>query len=148
MGYRHASLVRVRAGTFKARKVIPADVRPAHARLYGQRWEAIFSAPAGTPPAEAKAAHAEWLALVERRIARLRMSPRLGLHDAEAPLRAAVPAAVPQAVAVQTVPNDGATGRAEPPGPTRQPAEQEAPVRHANVALYYCSKGHRTVDLQ
>lgn len=64
-----ASLAMVRAGTFKPRKAIPSDVRAAYAQLYGQRWEAIFSAPTSTPPAEAKAAHAEWLALVERRIA-------------------------------------------------------------------------------
>jgi hypothetical protein len=114
--FAQASLARVRAGTFKARKAIPADVRVGYSRLYGQRWEAIFSAAAETPLAEAKAAHAEWLALVERRIAGLRTSPHPGLHNAAAPLHATPPIAVPQAVAVQEVANGRPIGRVDPQG--------------------------------
>jgi hypothetical protein len=71
-GFQARELGNVSTGAFKARKAIPADVRAVYFRWYGQRWEAIFSAPAGTPPAEAKAAHAEWLADIERRVVSLR----------------------------------------------------------------------------
>jgi integrase len=69
------SIERTKAGTWKARKTIPADVRDSYAKLYGQRWEAIHTLPAHLSPGEAKAAHAEWLAEVEERIATLRKAP-------------------------------------------------------------------------
>jgi integrase len=112
-----ASLARVRTGTFKARKAIPSDVRATYARLYGQRWEAIFSVPASTPPAEAKAAHAEWLAVVERRIAACRHN-----HDA-------VPTTGRQAAMVLLVANGGPICRVEPPGPA-------VLERRANLTLF------------
>src|SRR5262249_43462567 len=68
-------LVRSRSGAWKSRKAIPASIRSEYQRLYGgpqarsgKAWEAIFSAPASTPLHRAKVLHAEWLALVERRI--------------------------------------------------------------------------------
>jgi integrase len=77
--FRLSSLRREKSGAFKARKGIPADVRAQYQALYGRpqarskvAWEAIFYAPAGTPPQKAKTAHAEWLALVESRVAILR----------------------------------------------------------------------------
>jgi hypothetical protein len=96
-----ASLARGRAGTFKARKAIPADVRAAYAGLHGQRWEVIFSAPASTTPAETKTAHAEWLALVDRRIAACRQ-----IDDA-------VPIAGQQAAMVPLAANGGPICRVE-----------------------------------
>jgi integrase len=113
-----ASLARVRAGTFKARKAIPPDVRADYARLYGQRWEAIFSAPASTLPAEAKAAHAEWLALVERRIAACR-------HN-----RDAVPITGQQAAMMPLAANGGPICRVNVESPAA------APERQANLALF------------
>jgi hypothetical protein len=70
--FRVSSLQRTETGAFKARKAIPADVRDDYQVLYGQRWEAIFTAPASTPAQRVKALHAAWLAEVERRIAALR----------------------------------------------------------------------------
>jgi integrase len=77
--FRLSSLRREKSGAFKARKGIPADIRAEYQVLYGRQgarskvaWEAIFYAPAGTPPQKAKTAHAEWLALVESRVAILR----------------------------------------------------------------------------
>lgn len=67
-----AGLKRVRNGAFKARKALPEDVRDAYAGLYGQRWEAIFWAPAGTHPDRVKLLHVEWLVEVERRVLALR----------------------------------------------------------------------------
>jgi integrase len=69
--FRVSNLKKIKSGAFKARKAIPALVREAYQRLYGQGWEAIFRAPPGTPPSVAKTQYAEWLALVERRIAGL-----------------------------------------------------------------------------
>jgi hypothetical protein len=71
-----AGLKRVRSGAFKARKALPEDIREAYAKLYGQRWEAIFWAPAGTHPDWAKFLHAEWLVAVERRVMALRFGER------------------------------------------------------------------------
>jgi hypothetical protein len=69
--FRLSNLKRIKSGAYKARKAIPAAVRAAYQRLYGQGWEVIFSLPAGTSPSVAKTRHAEWLALVEHRIATL-----------------------------------------------------------------------------
>jgi hypothetical protein len=69
--FRVSNLKKIKGGAFKARKAIPAAVRAAYQKLYGQGWEVIFSAPPGTPSSVAKAQYAEWLALVERRIANL-----------------------------------------------------------------------------
>jgi integrase len=65
-------MTRVKSGSYSVRKAIPADVREEYERLYGQRWEAKFTIPAGTPPQEAKAQHAAYLALVETRIQAIR----------------------------------------------------------------------------
>jgi integrase len=72
------SLQRTKSGAWKGRKTIPADVRDSYARLYGQRWEAMHTLPASLSPGEAKAAHAEWLAEIEERIATLRNPPAPG----------------------------------------------------------------------
>jgi integrase len=69
--FRVSNLKKIKSGAFKARKAIPTAVRAAYQKLYGQGWEAIFRAPPGTPSSVAKTQHAEWLALVERRIAGL-----------------------------------------------------------------------------
>ena len=69
--FRVSNMKKIKSGAFKARKAIPAAVRAAYQKLYGQSWEVIFTLPAGTSPSVAKAQHAEWLALVERRIAAL-----------------------------------------------------------------------------
>jgi integrase len=74
-----SSLVRLRSGAWRSRKAIPASVRAEYQRLYGgpqarsgKAWEAIFGEPASTPLHRAKALHADWLSLVERRIAALK----------------------------------------------------------------------------
>jgi integrase len=79
VSFRVSSLKRTKSGAFKARKAIPASIRIEYQHLYGgpearsgKAWEAIFSAPADTPVHRAKALHAEWLALVERRIGAIR----------------------------------------------------------------------------
>jgi integrase len=87
--FRVSNLKKIKSGAFKARKAIPAAVRAAYQKLYGQGWEVIFSMPAGTPPTVAKAKHAEWLALVERRIAALAEpaatnAPALTIQQADA----------------------------------------------------------------
>jgi hypothetical protein len=89
--FRLSNLKRIKSGAFKARKAIPAAVRAAYQRLYGQGWEVIFSLPAGTCPSVAKTQHAEWLALVERRIAVLQSNgtnaptqPALTMRQADA----------------------------------------------------------------
>jgi hypothetical protein len=79
--FRLSNLNRIKSGAFKARKAIPAAVRAAYQRLYGQGWEVIFTLPAGTSPSVAKTQHAEWLALVERRIAALGL-PAVSADDA------------------------------------------------------------------
>ena len=59
-------------GAKKPRKVIPKDVRAEYRRLHGVSHEAILSVPAGTPNAQAKALHGQWLAEIETRIERIR----------------------------------------------------------------------------
>ena len=66
------SLNPTKTGEFVARKVIPKDARAEYKRLHGVSAEALFKAPAGTPKAQAKAQHGEWLAEVETRIERIR----------------------------------------------------------------------------
>jgi hypothetical protein len=87
--FRLSNLKRIKSGAYKARKAIPAAVRDAYQNLYGQGREVIFTLPAGTPPNVAKTQHAEWLALVERRIETLRethatpASPALTMQQAD-----------------------------------------------------------------
>jgi integrase len=69
-------LERTQAGGYKARKGIPADVRDEYQRLYGQRREALFSCPPGTPKPQAKADFGEWVAEVENRIDSIRKRAR------------------------------------------------------------------------
>ena len=70
--YQLSKLKRMPSGAWKGRKAIPQAVRVEYQRLYGPGCEAIFWAPAGTTPQQAKAGYAEWQALIERRIAALR----------------------------------------------------------------------------
>ncbi len=58
-----------RSGCWKARKGIPAAIRPAYAEAFGPAWEEKFSRPASLAEREARADHAHWLADVENRIA-------------------------------------------------------------------------------
>ncbi len=76
MAFTMARLNRRPSGAFIARKGIPRDVQAEYQRLYGQAWEAKFSAHARTPVAEAKAQHNEWLAEIENRIAAIRAAQR------------------------------------------------------------------------
>src|SRR5689334_4841095 len=73
-----ASLKRSTSGGYFARKGVPKDVRPEYQRLYGQAWEAHFTAPPGTSQAKAKAAFSEWLSEVERRIDGIRAAAQGG----------------------------------------------------------------------
>jgi hypothetical protein len=56
------------------RKAIPKDVRAEYQRLYGQRWEAKLSLPAGTR--DAKVRIGEFTSEVESRIATIRAAKR------------------------------------------------------------------------
>jgi integrase len=58
------------------RKAIPKDVRAEYQRLYGQRWEAKLTLPAGMKPQEAKVRVSEFMADVESRIAAIRAAQR------------------------------------------------------------------------
>jgi integrase len=58
------------------RKGIPKDVRAEYQRLYGQRWEAKLTLPAGMRPQEAKVRLSEFSAEVESRIAAIRAAMR------------------------------------------------------------------------
>jgi hypothetical protein len=68
MPFAMAALRRSKSGAFSARKVIPKDVQDGYERLYGHRWEAKFSLPAGTSPQDAKARCAAWISDVEMSI--------------------------------------------------------------------------------
>src|SRR5215470_3958527 len=81
MAFRVARMARVKSGAFKARKVIPADVRPAYQGLYGVRREALFRAPPECSPQQAKALHGAWLEEIESRIEALRAKQRGEGHD-------------------------------------------------------------------
>ena len=48
-------------GLSKVVRRFPKDIRHAYAQVYGQRWEAIFWAPADTAPERAKLLYVEWL---------------------------------------------------------------------------------------
>ena len=58
------------------RKGIPKDVRAEYERLYGQKWEAKLTLPAGTKPQEVKVRTGEFMAEVERRIEAIRAAKR------------------------------------------------------------------------
>jgi hypothetical protein len=58
------------------RKGIPKDVRADYERLYGQKWEAKLTLPAGTKPQEAKVRVSEFTATVESQIAAIRAAQR------------------------------------------------------------------------
>jgi hypothetical protein len=58
------------------RKGIPKDVREDYQRLYGPRWEAKLSLPAGMRPQDAKVRTGEFIAEVESRIAAIRAAKR------------------------------------------------------------------------
>ncbi len=70
-----------RSSGWKARKVIPADVREDYFALYGKRREEIFAAPSTDNLSRAKAKLGEWLADIENRIATLRAKQRGEAHD-------------------------------------------------------------------
>jgi integrase len=71
-----ASLNPTKTGGFVARKAIPKDAREEYKRLYGVSREAILRIPAGTPKAQAKALHGQWLAEVETCFERIRAAAR------------------------------------------------------------------------
>jgi len=71
-----ASLNPSKSGAFVARKAIPKDARAEYKRLHGVSREAILKIPAGTPRAQAKAVHGQWLAEVETRIERIRAAAK------------------------------------------------------------------------
>jgi integrase len=58
------------------RKGIPKDVRAEYQRLYGQRWEAKLTLPAGMRPQQAKVRISEFSAEVESRIEAIRTAKR------------------------------------------------------------------------
>ncbi len=66
------SLTQNSNGAYQARKRLPGDVQEEYGRLYGQRVEARFFAPASTKSHEAKQRFREWEAEVEARIAAIR----------------------------------------------------------------------------
>src|ERR1700730_3958933 len=70
------SLNPTKTGEFVARKAIPKDAREEYKRLYGVSTEAILKVPAGTPKAQAKALHGQWLEEVETRIERIRAAAK------------------------------------------------------------------------
>jgi hypothetical protein len=67
-----AALNQLKNGQFLSRKVIPADVRDAYARLYGVGREAQLRQAADTPRHEARRRHLEWMAEIETRIETIR----------------------------------------------------------------------------
>lgn len=71
-----ASLNPSKTGRLVARKAIPKDARAEYKRLYGVSREAILNIPAGTPKAQAKAQHGQWLAEIETRIERIRAAAK------------------------------------------------------------------------
>jgi hypothetical protein len=58
------------------RKGIPKDVRADYERLYGPKWEAKLTLPAGTKPHEVKVRTGEFMAEVETRIEAIRAAKR------------------------------------------------------------------------
>jgi integrase len=65
-----------KSGSIVHRKGIPEAVRADYQRLYGQRWEAKLTLPAGMKRQEAKVRISEWTAEVESRIAAIRAAQR------------------------------------------------------------------------
>jgi integrase len=65
-----------KSGSITARIGIPKGVRAEYQRLYGQRWEAKLTLPAGTPPREAKVRISEFTTTVETQIAAIRAAQR------------------------------------------------------------------------
>jgi hypothetical protein len=63
-------------GNYKAGKRLPEDVREEYGRLYHQRVEAKFHAPAETPLAEARRRFGACLAETEQRIETIRKTQR------------------------------------------------------------------------
>jgi hypothetical protein len=57
-------------------KCIPKDVRTDYERLYGQKWEAKLTLPAGTKPQEVKVRTGEFMAKVETQIEAIRAAQR------------------------------------------------------------------------
>jgi integrase len=70
------ALVRLESGTYKARRVIPKDIRPAYMRLFGPAWEAKLTLPAALSAAEAKRRYADWDNEIDGRIKALRAKAR------------------------------------------------------------------------
>lgn len=70
------SLNPTKTGDFVARKAIPKEARAEYKRLHGVSREALLRIPAGTPTAQAKALHGQWLAEVETRIERIRAAAK------------------------------------------------------------------------
>jgi len=62
------SLNPTKTGELVARKVIPKDARAEYRRLHGVGREARLKIPAGTPKAQAKALHGQWLAPMRRNL--------------------------------------------------------------------------------
>jgi hypothetical protein len=76
VAFRLALLQRRKAGGYKARKVIPADVRAEYRDHFGKSREEIFNAPATDSLPLAKRKHSDWLSEIEGRIETLRAKKR------------------------------------------------------------------------
>jgi hypothetical protein len=77
MHFKMVALTRCKkTGAYIARKGIPADVRDAHEKLYGARWEAKFYARGSGPLHEVRRRFSEWQAGISSRIEALRRAAR------------------------------------------------------------------------
>jgi hypothetical protein len=76
VAFRMALLQRRKAGGYKARKVIPTDIRAEYRALHNRGHEEIFSAPATDSVPLAKRKHNDWLSEIESRINTLRSKKR------------------------------------------------------------------------
>src|SRR5262245_27072261 len=77
MAFKMVALSRCKkSGAYVARKGIPADIRDAHQRLYGPRFEVKFYARSNVTLAEVKRRFADWQAEVASRIEALRLAAR------------------------------------------------------------------------
>jgi hypothetical protein len=65
-----------KSGAYIARKGIPADIRDAHEKLYGSRYETKFYARGNVPLHEVKRRFSEWQAELSTRIEALRRAAR------------------------------------------------------------------------
>src|ERR1700722_9181681 len=61
-----------RDGSFRARKRIPADVKAAYSKLYGNCSEERFNSGTAVSAVLARAKHREWLSEIEARIVSIR----------------------------------------------------------------------------